>query len=343
MKNRLYSEAGSDQVMRAQQLWEEMEAELGRRPIPEFLRHFWIAKKIDAKGFNVREKQLYRMVAAEVKGKKSATLTLLKALSASARDYAKISDYNLWPDDDAYDAAFEQTLNELRLFRVTQCNPILLNTIQSFDKAKDITKVFRTVANFSYRYFIIGNQSPGNLERVSNGIAAGIRTGEYTTPLKIAEAFRAINPDTSFRSDFKLAVMPKSRAKIARYTLAKLTNFIAKQSGKGGGEQIANPDGKQVTLEHVLPQSPTAAWTKDFPKGVDPADYVHRVGNLTLLKAKVNRDAADESFQNKQSIALNDSALAINHHFKGLTRWLNSEIEQRQDQLAKTAEEVWKL
>src|SRR5256885_1920873 len=123
VKNRLYSEAG-EQVTRVQQLWEQMEAELVRRPIPEFLRHFWIVKKL-----------------------------------------------------------------------------------------------FRTVANFSFRYFIIGNQSPGNLERVSNGIAAGIRTGEYATPLKVAEAFRAINADASFRSDFKLAVIPKARAKIARYTL----------------------------------------------------------------------------------------------------------------------------
>jgi len=342
VKNRLYSEA-SDQVVRAQQLWEQMEAELARRPIPEFLRHFWIAKKIDAKGFNVREKQLYRMVAAEVKDKKSATLTLLKDLAASARDYAKINDYSLWPDDDAYDLAFEHILNELRLFRVTQCNPILLNAMHCFDKPKDITKVFRTVATFSFRYFIIGNQSPGNLERVSNGIAAGIRIGEHATPLKVAEAFRAINPDTSFRSDFKLATMPKAKAKIARYTLAKLTNFLAKRSDKTGGEQIANPDGKEVTLEHVLPQSLGTAWMKDFTKGANPSDYIYRIGNLTLLKAKVNRDAADESFENKQVNALNDSTLAINHYFKSMNRWADKEIEERQDHLAKIAEDVWKL
>ena len=199
------------------------------------------------------------------------------------------------------------------------------------------------MANFSFRYFIIGNQSPGNLERVSNGIAAGIRTGEHATAVKVADAFRAINPDASFRSDFKLALMPKARAKIARYALAKLTNFIAKQSGKAGGEQIANPDGKQLTLEHVLPQSPTPAWTKEFARGVKPVDYIYRIGNLTLLNAKVNREAADESFQNKQNMALNDSTLAINHYFKNLTRWADNEVEARQDKLAKIAEEIWRL
>ena len=265
VKNRLYSEAG-DQVDRAQQLWDQMESELARRPIPEFLRHFWIAKKIDAKGFNVREKQLYRMVAQTVKGKKTATLSLLSDLASSARDYAMISDYSLWPDDDAYDESFESTLGELRLFRVTQCNPVLLNAIQCFKTPKHIAKTFRIVANFSFRYFIIGNQSPGNLERVSNGIAAGIRTGEYASPKAVADAFRAINPDTSFRSDFALALMPKTRAKLARYTLARLTNFMSKQSSRAGGEQIVNPDSKEVTLEHVLPQKP-AGLDNGFSRG----------------------------------------------------------------------------
>lgn len=342
VKNRLYSEAG-DQVMRAQQLWEQMEAHLARRPIPEFLRHYWIAKKIDAKGFNVREKQLYRMISQDVKSKRTATLKLLADLASSAEDYAKISDYSLWPDDDAFDATFEEALNMLRLFRVTQCNPILLNAIQHFQSPRDIAKVFSIVANFSFRYFIVGNQSPGNLERVSNGIAAGVRTGEYPIPREVADAFRAINPDANFRADFELAVMPKARARLARYTLAQLTNFMSKQSSRAGGEQITNPDAKQVTLEHVLPQSPSLAWRAAFSKDVNPEDYVYRIGNLTLLNTKVNRDAANASFAEKKKTALNDSNLAINQQFKSLEQWDDKEIEQRQTQLAKVALEVWRL
>jgi hypothetical protein len=342
VKNRLYSEAGN-QVDRAQQLWDQMEGELARKPIPEFLRHFWIAKKIDEKGFNVREKQLYRMVTQAVKGKKSATISLLSDLSVSAHDYAMISDYSVWPDDEAYDVSFEGTLGELRLFRVTQCNPVLLNAIQCFKTPKQIAKTFRIVANFSFRYFIIGNQSPGNLERVSNGIAAGIRTGEYGSPKAVADAFRGINPDASFRSDFELALMPKTRAKLARYTLARLTNFMSKQSSITGGEQIANPDSKEVTLEHVLPQKLDFAWTGEFPSEEDPSDYIYRIGNLTLLTTKINHDAANSCFKDKQRMALDGSTLAINHYFKDLRRWTHKEIKERQEQLAKFALEVWKL
>lgn len=342
VKNRFYSEAG-DQVTRAQHLWEKMEAELVRRSIPEYLRHYWIAKKMDVKASTVREKQLYRMVAEEVKGKKSATLTLLKDFARSASDYAMISDADMWPDEDAYDSSFEQVLKDLRLFRVSQCHPILLNAIQCFNEPQDVARVFKTVVNFSFRYFIIGNQSPGNLERISNGIAVGIRTGDYATPEQVAEAFRAVNSNASFRSDFTLAELPKARAKIARYTLANLTNFMSRQSSKTGSERVANPDSKLVTLEHILPQSLGTTWTADFSAGIDPSDYIYRIGNLTLLTAKVNHDAADSSYRDKRRIALDDSTLAINEYFKDKSRWTEGKIEKRQEQLAKVALEVWKL
>lgn len=341
VKNRFYSEA-ADQVSRAQQLWEQMEVSLARRPIPEYLRHFWIAKKVDVKSLNVREKQLYRMVAQDVKGKKAATLKLLADLESSARDYAKIGDPSLWPDDDAYDASFEESLNTLRLFRVTQCNPLLLNAIQRFKSPKDVAKAFRIVTNFSFRYFIIGNQSPGNLERVSAGIAYEIRAGTYSSPQDVADALRAVSPDASFRADFTLAKM-KTSAKLARYTLAKLTNYMSQQSKRTGTEQTVNPDSKQVNLEHVLPVNLPQHWRSDFSKGIDLTEYVYRLGNLTLLKSRINRDAADASFAEKQRFALGDSTLLINSFFKNLKRWGEKEIEQRQAELAKTALEVWKL
>jgi len=348
VKNRLYLEA-ADQVNRAQQLWEQMEADLGRRPIPEYLRHYWIAKKTDAKSPNVREKQLYRMIAQDIAGaqdipgRKASALHLLQDLRRSATDYAGISDYDLWPDDPAYDDSFAESLSDLRLFRVTQCNPLLLNAIQKFANPQDVARTFRVIANFSFRYFIIGNQSPGNLERLSASIAYDIRAGTYTSPTHIADALRAVNSDPTFRSDFTLATLPKSRAREARYILAKISNYMARQSAHAGAELVVNPDSRQVTLEHVLPQDLREPWPSSFVRSVDPADYVHRIGNLTLLTARVNRDAADASFAEKKRIALNASQLPINACFRHLEKWGNEQIEQRQDSLAKIALEVWRL
>ena len=343
VKNRLYSEAGDDHVKRAQALWEQMENELIRKPIPEYLRHFWIAKKADEKSLNVREKRLYRSIVQDVAGNKKLTIELLKDLAASASDYVKIGDYSLWPDDEAYDTEFEGSLNELRLFRVSQCNPPLLNAIQLFGNSKDIARTFRIVANFSFRYLIIGNQSSGNLERVFGEIAYGMRTGTYSGPKGVADHLRSINPDATFRADFYLATMAKSKARLARYILAKLSNYISKKAKKLGVEQIVNPDSRQVNLEHVLPQGLNSTWRGYFSKGVDPAEYVDRIGNLTLLTTKINSEVADKSLPEKQRLAFKNSSLAINLFFQGVQKWGEAEIDKRQEEMAKTALEVWEL
>jgi uncharacterized protein with ParB-like and HNH nuclease domain len=342
VKNRLYFEVG-DQVTRAQQLWEQMENDLGTRPIPEYLRHYWIAKKTDARSPNVREKQLYRIISQDIGGKKTNALDLVNDLRKTSIDYAKISDRELWPDNPAYDDLFIDSLEELRLFRVTQCNPLLINAIQTFTNPKDIAKTFRIVTNFSFRYFIIGNQSPGNLERISANIAYEIRAGTYPSPNSIADAFRAISTDPSFRSDFSFASISKSRARIARYILAKISNHLSNQEKQGGSEHIVNPNSRHVNLEHVLPQDLRPPWPSYFPKTVNPADFVYRLGNLTLLTSKVNRDAADVSYSEKKRLVLEISDLAINKYFKSINKWDSQQIDQRQDSLAKTALEVWRL
>lgn len=84
-------------------------------------------------------------------------------------------------------------------------------------------------------------------------------------------------------------------------------------------------------------------WPAAFSPDVDPAEYVFRIGNLTLLTARVNRDVADKSFAEKKQIALDSSELPINEFFRDLTNWSEREIEQRQDSLAKTALECWRL
>jgi uncharacterized protein with ParB-like and HNH nuclease domain len=90
VKNRLYFET-KEHVGRAEQLWEQMEKDLARRPVPEFIRHYWIAKKTEKDSPNVREKHLYRMVANAIKDNQQEALALSQDLGKSAPDYTRIS------------------------------------------------------------------------------------------------------------------------------------------------------------------------------------------------------------------------------------------------------------
>lgn len=335
VKNRLYAEAGN-QVGQAQQLWEKLESDLARRPIPEYLRHFWIAKRAPQNELKVREKTLYRTIVRDAKGKTDA-IKLLSELSDSARSYAMIEDYSLWPNDVNYDSNFARALDELSLFRVSQCYPVLLNATEIFTHSKEVARTFQLISNFSFRYNVIGGGTSGDLERVFGDIAFGIRSGTHPAAQDVADALRSVNPDNKFKADFDLALIPKSKAKIARYILGKINDFM------GGQELIANADPKIVNLEHILPQKPDVAWRNAFAQGAPVEEYIDRIGNLTLLTTKINEKVANQSFQKKKELAFEKSKLSLNADLKQVKKWNEIEIEKRQSAMAKLAVQVWKL
>jgi hypothetical protein len=153
----------------------------------------------------------------------------------------------------------------------------------------------------------------------------------------------ALNPDIVFRTDFTVTSLPPNRPRMARYILARISNFIFSTSSISGGEMVTNPNAKSVTLEHVLPQNFGLPWKSAFSKDVDPSEFVYRIGNLTLLQKKINSEAANKSFKEKRRIALDRSVLPINKMFSTFTTWGDVEIENRQADLAKIALEIWKL
>ncbi|MFQ5853804.1 MAG: HNH endonuclease family protein, partial [Candidatus Binatia bacterium] len=72
-------------------------------------------------------------------------------------------------------------------------------------------------------------------------------------------------------------------------------------------------------------------------------EYVDRIGNLTLLTAKVNEKIANQSFQKKKESAFKTSKLALNTDLKRAKKWGDKEIEKRQKEMAKLAVQIWEL
>jgi hypothetical protein len=346
VKNRLYYEVGQQQVARAKNLWDRMGVDLGTRPIPEYLRHYWIAKRADPSTGKVREKALYRQIVRSLpsKAKRKEAMKLVSDLSGSASKYAMISDYTLWPDNQAYGDRFKGDLQDLQLFRVRQCYPVLLNVIEEFTEEKEIAGAFKAVASFSFRYNIIGSGTSGSLESIFAGMAHDIRVGSCRSAKEMSDQLRGISSDAQFRADFELAVLSKRKARIARYILVKIENYLRAQK-QGTTLARIDPEDRRMSLEHILPQNEQshAQWKKDFGPNLDPADYIYRIGNLTLATASVNRASADKSFSAKKAQLLAVSGLLIDDHSKEAAQWGNREIEQRQSTLAKHALQVWKL
>ncbi|GLZ43769.1 DUF262 domain-containing protein [Actinokineospora sp. NBRC 105648] len=105
-------------------------------------------------------------------------------------------------------------------------------------------------------------------------------------------------------------------------------------------------DSAALTIEHVMPQSATAAWLTELAADVEgdetPAELhdrlVHTLGNLTLTA--VNAKLSNHPFQRKQDL-LAASHLEMNRRIADAERWGAAEILRRADDLADRAVALW--
>ena len=101
---------------------------------------------------------------------------------------------------------------------------------------------------------------------------------------------------------------------------------------------------QRCTIEHILPDS-----KEHWPgwhgfKDVNCADWINRIGNLTLLGSKDNKPGQNfnSSFAKKREI-YQDSAIRITRMVAAHTDWSPDSIDKRQQDLARRATEIWQF
>ena len=96
------------------------------------------------------------------------------------------------------------------------------------------------------------------------------------------------------------------------------------------------------TVEHVLPRAEEywSGWT-GFGD-VDPSEWVHRIGNLTLMGRTDNKPGGkyNGSFERKRGVFA-ESSVAITRTIGGSESWTPKDIERRQREIARQALRVW--
>ncbi len=102
----------------------------------------------------------------------------------------------------------------------------------------------------------------------------------------------------------------------------------------------------KLTIEHVLPQTPTQEWldllANDVTDEASPKELcdllVHTLGNLTLTAE--NARLSNSPFQRKQDI-YQASALRMNREIADTPSWGKAQIIERADMLAKRMTSLW--
>ncbi len=329
LKNYLFSKVRGQQDLDALgRRWYRLVTTVRQDKFPEFLRYHLLCEEP-----KIRQQRLFKLVRERVRNP-AEVFQLVEKLEARAELFAAVgdADHEYWKDlPDAM-----PHVRELLLFRVRQPMPALFAAWERWEKS-EFVRLLKLIVIFSFRYTVVSGLNPNDLEPLYHDLAKGILNGTVATPAAAFNVLKRLYPSNeTFEPNFTELTIQTSgqRAKLARYILCKLE---AQASGIPR-DWLTDP----ATIEHVLPENPVEDWDTIIAIDKQP-QYVYRLGNLTLLERRLNRDAGNKLFDDKKQLyAQSEYRLtrAIEEHAP--PEWNIASIIARQRQMANRAANVWR-
>ena len=331
LKNFLFLTA-DDRINEVQKHWVGMYAVLEGAAMEsasvDYIRHLW--SSIHGA---TREAQLYDNIKKAIDNKQAA-VDLAQELEDQAKLYVAIQnpEHAYWKPLGPTTQGHIETVN---LLRMIQIRPLLLAIMSKFEPDEAKT-VLRRMVSWGVRFLIVGGLGGGTLEKRYCAAAVAIRSGSIKTADELSSNLADVVPvDSRFESSFRGATV--SYAYLARYYLRVLERQFC---GEDQPEWIPNPNQEEVNLEHVLPRSPSTAWSA---LGPDVASaFAPRIGNLALMKERMNSLVANDGFEDKKP-HLAASTYALTAKIGEEDEWGVEQIEARQARLAELAVAAWPI
>ena len=330
LKNYLFG-ISAERVPEVQSRWAEMVGTLetidNEEILVDYIRHFWSSRH----GLT-REKELYTKIKAEVRNRDQA-VTFASNLAANARVYAALSNPNheLWLK---YGETARDHMNTLNVLRMQQIRPLLLAVLGTFT-SNDVGKTLELMVGWVVRMLIVGGIGGGTLESRYSEAARKICAREVVSASQLRDALLDIIPtDEQFKAAFSSATV--STHYLARYYLRTLER---QKRGDSQPELVPINNTEFVNLEHVLPLNPSQDWNHLTEE--EQTAYCKRIGNMALLKTRVNVGAGNDGFGAKKT-AYAQSEYELTKGIAGYSDWGPNEIGERQTLLAEIAVEAWR-
>lgn len=244
-------------------------------------------------------------------------------------------------------------LIRLNILEIQTAYPFLLMVYDAFEKQQKITQnefveLLNILENYIVRRYICGeatNFTNKIFPTIWRDITDEIEAGETEQRLSFIEATKKVlvsknyPPDRRVRQSIQTNKVYDNRN---REKLALILESINRYLSKGtGGYTVLND---KPTIEHIMPQKLTEEWKKELGENADRIyeDYLHSLGNLTLVTNDWNVSLSNSPFSlKKQTLA--SHALRINSDYfaKEIKCWNEQAILARCDFLTDKFLEIW--
>ncbi|OHV07476.1 DUF262 domain-containing protein [Kushneria phosphatilytica] len=322
LKNHLLSEAAKarESVEALAEDWDIVIDNLEGGDITRFLRHYLLTTYS-----TVQKDDVFSLFKKEVSSR--GVNRMIKDLKQMSRFYGQFIKPEL-----VADKGVREIYQNLSTLRATMCYSALLaaSAVLDFSTLRDFARLCEVL---TFRYSTICSKDSKELERFYHGAAKALSTQGAAGLMDACHILESASPKSE---EFVLAFRSQSmgRQYIVNYIFRHIENYL-------DPEEKTLESTQHVHIEHIMPQTLSAAWREDLGEAADQHElYVNRWGNLTLLGGKKNVSASNQTFAYKKALYSN-SKIAMARELTQVENWGIQEIEDRQSRLAVLANTIW--
>ncbi|MCY4513295.1 MAG: DUF262 domain-containing HNH endonuclease family protein [Bdellovibrionales bacterium] len=319
------------QIRNLEDKWSNVIGQLGKNDFSHFIRVDWNSRH----DFS-RARELFKKIKTKLTTPSNAN-EYLECLQKNSEIYSALKNERdeFWIHNKSgqYNKKeLKLRLETLNLFNIVAPLSALLAGFHKFSP-QEFIKLLGYIEALSVRYNIICKKSPSSQERVYCEVARVI--SEKGSLDLVLEKLKTIYPsDEEFQTSFETKVFKTQKTnKKARYFLYRIERYLR------GGESVSLDE---ITLEHILPQSPSEEWLRGFEDTDQLEEWINRLGNLTLLSRKENKDIGQKAFKEKKQL-FEKSAFKITQQSSTYEKWDEGSISRHQKWLGKHALNLWRL
>ena len=311
------------EIEELENIWSKIVGKLGEQKFEDYLRYYW-----NSINKSVGKKNLFKNVKGNIKSKEQV-FELIRNLNDTADLYLAIQN----PEDEFWrdKPEIRKSLKELKLFQIRQINSLFLSALRNLE-VENFRKLAKICSVISFRYNIIGGLNPNAQEDVYNTVALKISSNKR---FEVADFQSIYVSDLNFENDFSTKEFKNTTRnhKIVKYILSKIEVYQHKNE--------IDPESDLFTIEHILPENADDTWGNFTFEEINRS--VYRIGNLTLLERKLNREAGQKGYVEKIVLFAQSNSELTKTLTDNFNTWNEDKLAARQRELAKHAKAIWKI
>ena len=311
------------EIEELENIWSKIVGKLGEQKFEDYLRYYW-----NSINKSVGKKNLFKNVKGNIKSKEQV-FELIRNLNDTADLYLAIQN----PEDEFWrdKPEIRKSLKELKLFQIRQINSLFLSALRNLE-VENFRKLAKICSVISFRYNIIGGLNPNAQEDVYNTVALKISSNKR---FEVADFQSIYVSDLNFENDFSTKEFKNTTRnhKIVKYILSKIEVYQHKNE--------IDPESDLFTIEHILPENADDTWGNFTFEEINRS--VYRMGNLTLLERKLNREAGQKGYVEKIVLFAQSNSELTKTLPDNFNTWNEDKLAARQRELAKHTKAIWKI